>query len=90
MHHILKGNLLKCLHVVPKLFPPHMGKAKHQWTKIDVCLSKALNMNKTENMSCSELSVKCELSLGDLTLFLNMSEMAHVCYGTNLYDSYPG
>lgn len=58
VHHTLKGNLLKCLHVVTELFPPHTGKAKHQWTKFEhVCLSKALNMSKTGNMSCTELSV---------------------------------
>lgn len=39
-------------------FPPHMENAQHQWNKMDdVCLSKALNMNKAANMSCSQLSV---------------------------------
>lgn len=35
-----------------------MEKAKHEWNKIDdVCLSKALNTNKTENMLCTQLAV---------------------------------
>lgn len=82
-------NLIVENYVVCQVFPSY-GKAKLEWNNIDdVCLNKILNINKTENMSCTQLPVQYELSLGDLTLFLNMSGLALVCYRVNPTNSYP-